>query len=237
MRCKGMLLAFAFTVAAGTVHAAVALTVVPANPRYMEPVYARLTQSPFPTENIVGARTTMSGNTITIEYGAMPDMGAVSTDVMLGRFPAGTYTVTAPEAGPPVTFTVSPGPAITSGPAFAPAVNYTDLWWNPAESGWGMSITQGPTNELFAVWFVYDAAGNPTWFTLQPGKWDSLRGYSGPIYRTTGPAFNIGFDPARVQAVQVGTGTFFFTDAMHGNFAYTISGQTGSKAIERQPIE
>ena len=237
MRCKGILLAFVFTITASAAHAQITLSVFPASPRYMEPVYARLTQSPFPVTNIVSARASMSGNSIAVDYVGIPDLGATTTDVMLGRFPAGTYTVTAPNAGPPVTFTVPPGPTVTSVPDPEPAVSYTDLWWNPAESGWGMSITQGPTNEVFAVWFVYDAAGNPIWYTLQPGHWNTMSGYTGPIYRTSGPAFTGAFDPSAVHEVQVGTGGLSFESATTGHFFYTIDGQSGTKVIQRQPIE
>jgi Spy/CpxP family protein refolding chaperone len=37
-----------------------------------------------------------------------------------------------------------------------PAANYTDLWWNPNESGWGITITQHPTNQIWAIWYTYD---------------------------------------------------------------------------------
>ncbi len=42
-----------------------------------------------------------------------------------------------------------------------PAHDYTDLWWNPGESGWGISIRQKPpaggaVDALFAVWYTYD---------------------------------------------------------------------------------
>ena len=36
--------------------------------------------------------------------------------------------------------------------------NYQDMWWNPLESGWGISLThQG--NVIFATWFTYDTSG------------------------------------------------------------------------------
>ena len=41
----------------------------------------------------------------------------------------------------------------------ARATNYQDLWWNPAESGWGVNFThQGDI--IFATWFTYDAAAS-----------------------------------------------------------------------------
>src|SRR5215831_3630119 len=32
--------------------------------------------------------------------------------------------------------------------------NFSDLWWNPAESGWGVNLQQ-QGNILFATWFTY----------------------------------------------------------------------------------
>jgi hypothetical protein len=46
--------------------------------------------------------------------------------------------------------------ALDAGAQVVPAANYTDLWWNPSESGWGVSIVQHASNKMFAVWFTYD---------------------------------------------------------------------------------
>ena len=101
-----------------------------------------------------------------------------------------------------------------------------------------MSIFQGPTNQLFAVWFVYDASGAPTWYTLQPGAWIWGQRFSGPLYRTTGPYFVGPFDPSQVKYEPVGNGTLTFTDSAHAHFHYTINGQSmPDKALQRYPIE
>ena len=43
-------------------------------------------------------------------------------------------------------------------PDLAAATNYQDLWWVPAESGWGVDFAhQGDL--LFATWYTYDAKG------------------------------------------------------------------------------
>jgi hypothetical protein len=184
---------------------------MPGAPRYLEPVYL-----------LPGAA------------------GPPSTfDVMLGRFPAGSYSVRANAPDGPLVAQSVVGPPLRNrpgGPA-EPSVNYTDLWWNPSQSGWGMSIFQGPTNEVFAIWFAYDASGNPVWYTLQPGSWDSRIVFSGPIYRTTGPYVAGPFDPAAVRAVQVGTGDLEFLDATHAMLIYTIDGQHGVKSMQREPVE
>ena len=36
--------------------------------------------------------------------------------------------------------------------------NHSDIWWNPAESGWGITIADHET-QLFAVWYTYRADG------------------------------------------------------------------------------
>jgi len=45
----------------------------------------------------------------------------------------------------------------------AQAVDYTDLWWNANESGWGVALTQD-VGMIFAAWYTYDASGNPVWY-------------------------------------------------------------------------
>ena len=46
--------------------------------------------------------------------------------------------------------------------------NYTDLWWNADESGWGINFNhQGQT--LFATLFTYGADGQPDWFVMSDG--------------------------------------------------------------------
>src|SRR5438105_15437860 len=75
------------------------LAVVPNALRYFEPVYRRITQLPFSTAVVYGAQVSMSGTGITVHILSFPDIAASSFDVMLGRFPAGTYTVTVERFG------------------------------------------------------------------------------------------------------------------------------------------
>ena len=37
--------------------------------------------------------------------------------------------------------------------------DFTDLWWNPSESGWGLSLVQHPTRAMFGVWYTYGLDG------------------------------------------------------------------------------
>ena len=116
------------------------------------------------------------------------------------------------------------------------AYNYQDLWWAaPAgsESGWGIDLAhQGDT--IFATWFTYGADRSPLWLAVTAPRTAS-GAYTGTLYQTSGPPFNVvPFDPAKVVATAVGSATFTFTDGNNGTFAYTVNGETQSKAITRQ---
>jgi hypothetical protein len=48
----------------------------------------------------------------------------------------------------------------------AVTTNYSDLWWNPLESGWGVNISQ-QADILFVTFFVFDANRQPSWYTAE----------------------------------------------------------------------
>jgi lysyl endopeptidase len=129
-------------------------------------------------------------------------------------------------------------------PALAPylgsssstAVDYTDLWWNPNESGWGLNLTQHPSRAIFGVWYTYELDGSRTWYVMPGGNWTSSNTYSGALYTTAGPAFTAPFNPSQVETRQVGSATLTFHDANSGVFDYSIDGVAGSKSITRQPF-
>lgn len=114
------------------------------------------------------------------------------------------------------------------------AGQYTGLWWNPNESGWGMSITQHG-NMIFAVPYTYDSTGQPTWFAMSSCPILTVGSCTGDIYEVTGgssPA--VSWNGAGKVVSSVGTGTLTFDDDNHGRFAYILNGVSGSKSIERQ---
>jgi len=112
------------------------------------------------------------------------------------------------------------------------AQNYQDLWWNPREPGWGINIAhQGDI--LFATLFTYDASGRAMWLVMSNGTKTPDGGYSGTLYRTSGPVFNA--SPwTSVQLNPVGTMHLAFSDGAHGTLSYTVNGAQVSKPIERQ---
>lgn len=120
--------------------------------------------------------------------------------------------------------------------ASKPRIDYSDMWWNPAESGWGLSFIQHVSGQAFAVWYTYREDLSPQWFVIPAGVWTSSTTYSGAIYRTTGPAWALRFDPTNVTATPVGTAKFEFGDTDSGAFTYSIGDLHGRKDIARQPF-
>jgi hypothetical protein len=113
-----------------------------------------------------------------------------------------------------------------------PAVDYTDLWWNPSESGWGAAIAHR-FGIVFVAWYVYDAAGKPVWYVV-PNCPLTGSTCTGDLYRTTGPPFGPAFDATRVTAFPAGTVSLRFSDANNATLSYTVDGVTASKTITRQ---
>jgi hypothetical protein len=143
---------------------------------------------------------------------------------------AGAATMTYTVAGQTRTVAITRQPVGTG--TTQPSVDYTDLWWNPDESGWGMAIAQQFSN-IFLAWYLYDSAGKPTWYVASNCV-VSGSGCSGTLYRTMGPAFGPTFSPSQVQVFAAGTVSINFTDANNGTLSYTVNGATASKTITRQ---
>jgi hypothetical protein len=113
-----------------------------------------------------------------------------------------------------------------------PAVDYTDLWWNPSESGWGIAIAHR-FGIVFLAWYVYDGTGKPVWYVV-PNCPLSGTACSGDLFRTTGPGFGPTFDPGRVTPFPAGSVTVTFSDANNGTLTYRVNGVESSKPITRQ---
>lgn len=113
--------------------------------------------------------------------------------------------------------------------------NFSDQWWNPHESGWGISVLQ-QYDTLFIDLFVYATNGQPTWYTaavyLQPQSGRSL--FTGDLYRTTGPWFGSFFNPAAVQNDFVGTLQFDADSTDTATLTYSVNGVFVTKAVQRQ---
>ena len=115
------------------------------------------------------------------------------------------------------------------------SANRTGLWWNAAESGWGVNVQhQGET--IFATWFTYDLDGRGMWLVMSNGARTGTNEYQGELFRTRGtPLHQINGAPAiDLPLEQVGSARFTFTGTHSATFSYTVNGVSGSKSIQRQ---
>jgi hypothetical protein len=109
----------------------------------------------------------------------------------------------------------------------------TDMWWNPAESGWGLNVVL-QADVAFATFFIYDAARNPVWYTAPLNLEHNELVWSGNLYATKGPWFGGPFDPATVLVRPAGTARLQMLDLGRIAFSYSVDGVTVSKTLERQ---
>jgi hypothetical protein len=116
--------------------------------------------------------------------------------------------------------------------AASTGIDFTDLWYNPSESGWGVNLIQ-QNNIIFATLFVYGTDNSPRWFVAS-----NLQGggttFTGQLFQTTGAAFSAPWNPAALTNTPVGTMTLAFNSATTGTLSYTVNGTPVTKQIQRQ---
>ena len=123
------------------------------------------------------------------------------------------------------------------GPGAALAADYTDIWWTPSESGWGMNVIQSE-NFMFVTFFIYGADHKPTWYTADLSL-DSSGAYSGSLYATTGTYYALPWSTGDATAQQVGSASFrpSTSNTYQATMTYVVSGVgTVVKAVERQTL-
>jgi hypothetical protein len=236
------------------------VTVFPQSPKAQETVRARVPQSAWTTaQNPQGGvydtrqtLVTMAGNKISVSVQVGADQFGFpgpppGLDLPLGQFPPGSYEV---EVTMRSASGASLGPVGTASFTVAardsnqPAWNVTGLWWNPAESGWGLNVIENGDGNIFATWFVYGEDGKATWYHVPGGRWIDRNEFQGTIYRTTGPFLrgcpesacpNSPFDPAAVVRTPVGTAVIGFSPVNpdKGGVVFRVDGLMVVKSIER----
>jgi len=117
--------------------------------------------------------------------------------------------------------------------ARADALEYTDVFFNPGEPGWGFFLVQSDTTQFLAL-FIYGSDGKPTWYTGQLTQ-DAAGNYNGGLFAFAGTYF---LNPWQgVTGGQVGTISFRPTDIYHATLTYTVTGVgTVTKTVQRQTL-
>ena len=229
-----------------------ASAIVPAQPTSFQLVNLRI-QSDACNFDPWPVRVTLEDNTFRVTTegdNCSPPGPPRSVDVRLGMLPAGDYRVEVlkyPRLYPnnvaeTLTFQVrDPAEIMIFPPPVRPLTDYSGLWYDPRESGWGLSLHQSPGHTVFGLLFVYDANRQPEWYSFQGGRWTSSTMWTASVFRTTGPAMTAAaFDTAQVSYVPAGTVSIDFTQAPgtegRARLTYTINGTTATKTIQRMPL-
>ena len=194
---------------------------------YVGDIY-RVVGVPFNQINGVASRTITKLGSAKLSFA---NTGALSFNYTLNNMPAQTKALTRLPIG-----ASTPVCETTTG-SRASATNYSDIWWNPQESGWGINLFH-QDNLIFATWFTYGANGRDNWYTVSPAEAQPDGSFTGLIYQVTSgtpynqingaPAFPAGGAPS------VGNMTFRFTNGERGSMTYTIGNVTQTKNFERQ---
>lgn len=119
----------------------------------------------------------------------------------------------------------------------------TGLWFDPAESGWGLSVVQRD-DAIFALLLVYDEQNHPTWYVASNVTADGPAGvdpgamkYTGVLYRTSGPWYGGAFDPQAVTSVAAGMLRMQYAPGTGGSqldVTYVANGVSVTKALQAQ---
>lgn len=114
-----------------------------------------------------------------------------------------------------------------------PTINYSALWWNANEPGWGVAVTQ-QYGTIFATLYTYDTSGTPVWYVASNcpiiGK-----GCAGDLYQVTGGSTpTSAWNAPNKFVAKVGTISFMFTDGSNGVMSYSIDGANGLRSISTQ---
>jgi hypothetical protein len=120
--------------------------------------------------------------------------------------------------------------ALPAAAQVVPSENWSDMWYNANESGWGLSFMQHrETNQVFAVWYTYDPRANddgtrfkPLWIVMPGGTWTTPTSITGNVFVTVGTPVPQAWVPGNLKLTPVGTFTITFSGSGSGTFTYDV---------------
>lgn len=107
-------------------------------------------------------------------------------------------------------------------PKAAQRTNFTSLWWNPGEPGWGVALSQ-QGERTFGILFVYDKDDRPAWYVMSSGLEKARGTFGGKLFRA---------DRGRIE--EVGSMSLKFSTGNDGVLTYRLDGADVEKSITRQ---
>ena len=182
--------------------------ILPATPRALQSVYARVTLPACLAIAEVKHADGIISIGVTARIFCIPSPVTAVREVSLGKLPQGQYRArlvnvdvpNAPEPEPEITFEVAAPTPGAHFDDFGTLLDYSGLWWNPEHRGQGWFVEHHVPDRLMLTWVTYDEDGRNTWFVMQA----NLRSYaeiSGPVYKAQRTG-------AGTVLTQIGTGRF-----------------------------
>jgi hypothetical protein len=110
----------------------------------------------------------------------------------------------------------------------------SDLWYIPAESGWGLQLVDRG-NVIFGTLFIYGPSGQPTWYTATLEYVGNFT-WTGQLIATTGTYFGSPWNPGALTVTPVGTMTWTAQTVETGMLTYTVNGVEVTKNVTRQTL-
>lgn len=115
------------------------------------------------------------------------------------------------------------------------SVDQSDLYYIPAESGWGIQLVQRGS-VIFATMFVFGPANTPTWYVATL-NFTSNSTWTGDLYTGTGPYFGTDpFNPGSVVGRKAGTMTWVAKTLGTGTLSYVADGVAVIKNVVREIV-
>jgi len=195
--------------------------------------------------NVLASRTriSMASNhvvvVLVVNNDGFPIIQTPPLDLPLGQLPAGEYQVEVrreTESGAALPALGQASFTVAARGSADPLWNNTDMWWNANQSGWGISVVQHGTRNIFATIYLYGSDGSPLWYVVPGGTWLGPSTFQGTVYRTSGPQLGAGYDPSKVTVTPVGSAILDFVSTSYDRATVnmTIDGKNVVTTIQRQ---
>ena len=135
------------------------------------------------------------------------------TEAQIGRLPPGNYTLSTEglQCGGNVellpeyqnyAFTVTDARDLKALPFVV--LDYSGHWYDPADPGWGVFISQDARDNVLAAFFTYSADGKPAWYVFQP-TWElPFRTKTAELWQTAKPPSATSPPSGATQLIPVG---------------------------------
>jgi len=112
--------------------------------------------------------------------------------------------------------------------------DHSGMYWNPAESGWGMSVVQHGDKQLNVI-YGYDSSKVARWYVLPSGTWNGANTeYRGVLYQPTSAPYDAYHAKSFNANDPVGEAVITYAPSGMVTLSYLINGERGSKEMTKQ---